>query len=64
MAVELDVVKKSGAWFSYKDERIGQGREAARNWLEANPKTLSEIEGRVRADLAKGAVAAGKKAAD
>ncbi len=53
MAAELDVVKKSGAWFSYKDERIGQGREAARNWLEANPKVLSEIEVKVKAELAK-----------
>ncbi|MBI4532983.1 MAG: recombinase RecA [Candidatus Melainabacteria bacterium] len=53
MACELDIVKKSGAWFSYKDERIGQGRDAARGCLEANPKLLSEIEAKVKAELAK-----------
>lgn len=53
MAAELDVVKKSGTWFSYKDERIGQGREAARTWLEANPKILAEIEVKVKTELAK-----------
>lgn len=56
MAAELDVVKKSGTWFSYKEERIGQGRESARNWLEANPKVLAEIETKVKAELAKGAI--------
>jgi recombination protein RecA len=53
MAAELEVVKKSGTWFSYKDERIGQGRESARNYLEANPKLFAEIETRVKAELAK-----------
>jgi len=53
MAAELDIVKKSGTWFSYKDERIGQGRDAARNYLEANPKLLAEIEAKVKAELAK-----------
>ena len=53
MAAELDIVKKSGAWFSYKDERIGQGRDSARNYLEANPKLLSEIEAKVKASLQK-----------
>ncbi len=61
MAAELDIVKKSGAWFSYKDERIGQGREAARNWLEANPKVASEIEVKVKAELAKKDVKANPK---
>lgn len=52
MATELEIVKKSGAWFSYKDERIGQGRETTRNFLEANPAMLTEIDGKVRAALA------------
>ncbi|HEY9716334.1 MAG TPA: recombinase RecA [Trichormus sp.] len=51
MAVELEIVKKSGTWFSYKDERIGQGRDASRNYLEANPALLQEIEKRVKAEL-------------
>ncbi|MBI2810147.1 MAG: hypothetical protein HYX67_04875 [Candidatus Melainabacteria bacterium] len=52
MATELEIVKKSGTWFSYKDERIGQGRDTARNFLEANPPMLAEIDARVRAALA------------
>jgi recombination protein RecA len=62
MAAELDVVKKSGTWFSYKDERIGQGRDQARTYLEANPALLQEIEARVKIELPK-AAAAGKAAA-
>jgi recombination protein RecA len=51
MAAELEIVKKSGTWFSYKDERIGQGRDSARNYLEANPALLAEIEAKVKAEL-------------
>jgi recombination protein RecA len=54
MASELDVIKKSGTWFSYKDERIGQGRDVARQFLESNPAVLAEIEAKVKAELAKG----------
>jgi len=53
MAAELDVIKKSGTWFSYKDERIGQGRDQARTYLEANPALLQEIEARVKVELQK-----------
>jgi recombination protein RecA len=53
MAAESDIVKKSGTWFSYKDERIGQGRDASRNYLEANPLLLKEIEAQVKAEIAK-----------
>jgi recombination protein RecA len=52
MATELEIVKKSGAWFSYNDERIAQGRDGARTFLENNPKLLAEIEAKVRAQLA------------
>lgn len=51
IAAEMDIVKKSGAWFSYKDERIGQGRDQARNFLEAHPEMLKEIEARVKTQL-------------
>jgi len=44
LASEAGIVEKSGAWYSYKTERIGQGRDNARNYLEANPKMLAEIE--------------------
>jgi len=44
MAVEAGVVKKSGAWFSWGKERLGQGRDAARNYLATNPDTAAAIE--------------------
>lgn len=52
VAVNLDIVKKAGAWFSYNDEKLGQGRDKARDYLNANPELLAEIEGLVRAKLA------------
>ena len=48
-AIMLDVIKKSGSWFSYNGERIGQGKENVRKMLESNPAFLSEIEEKVRA---------------
>jgi recombination protein RecA len=51
MGVEKRVVEKAGAWYSYKGERLGQGREAVRDFLKANPVIAKEIEGKVR-DLA------------
>ncbi len=53
LAVEAEIVDKSGAWFAYKDEKIGQGREAVRTFLTNNPKVLQEIEGLVRNKLLK-----------
>lgn len=49
LAVEKEIVEKSGAWFAYKDEKIAQGREAAKKYLEENPKVLDEIAKKVRA---------------
>ena len=40
MAIELDIIQKSGAWFSYGGERIAQGRENARKYLESNPEIM------------------------
>jgi len=48
LAVEQDIVDKSGAWYSYLDERIGQGRENAKRFLTDHPEMLSEIENKVR----------------
>ena len=48
LGVNLDIVNKSGAWFSYNGERIGQGRENAKKYLEEHPNTTAEIEKRVR----------------
>ncbi len=50
-AVELDIIHKSGAWFSYGDQRIGQGRENTRKFLKENKEIAAEIEGIVRAEL-------------
>jgi recombination protein RecA len=47
LAAEADVVEKSGAWFSYGDVRIGQGRDAARQFLEDNPDLAAEIRDKV-----------------
>lgn len=49
LAVLHNVVEKSGAWFAYGGEKIGQGREAAKRYLEENPKVLAEIDKKVRA---------------
>jgi len=52
MAAEHGVVEKSGTWFSYKGERIGQGRDQVRVFLKENPKVADDIEAEVRAKLA------------
>ena len=51
MAVEAGIVKKSGSWFNYGDERLGQGREAAKETLRSNPDVRNEIEDKVRAEF-------------
>lgn len=48
LAVERNIVQKSGAWFAYKDAKIGQGREAAKTYLEENPKILEEVAKKVK----------------
>ena len=50
-AVALDIIHKSGAWFSYGDTRIGQGRENTRKYLKENPEVAAEIDRLVRAEL-------------
>jgi recombination protein RecA len=52
LAVEHAIIEKLGAWYSYGGERIGQGRENARDLLKANPAIAEEIEAKVRAKLA------------
>ena len=55
MAVERDIIHKSGAWFSYKDQRIGQGRENTRLFLRDNPEITNEIDAVIRAEIFSGA---------
>jgi recombination protein RecA len=56
LATELRIVQKTGAWYSYQDARLGQGRENAREALRQNPELLAEIERKVREATANGAV--------
>lgn len=51
LAILMDIVKKSGSWFSYDGDRIGQGKENVRKMLEANPELLDAIEAKVRAQM-------------
>jgi recombination protein RecA len=62
MAVDLGIVKKSGAWFTYEGEQLGQGRENAKNFLADNPEIMVEISEKVRS--AAGLNAAGEGAPD
>lgn len=48
LAAESDIINKSGAWYAYNGEKIGQGRENAKLYLEANPEIMKEIENKVR----------------
>ena len=50
LGVKSGIVDKAGAWFSYNGEKIGQGRENAKNFLKENPAIADEIESRIRAD--------------
>ena len=48
LAVANGIIEKSGSWFSYNGERVGQGRENAKAWLEKNPEVMSAIEAKVK----------------
>ena len=48
LGVKAEIVEKSGAWYAYKGEKIGQGKENAKLYLEQNPKAAAEIEMAIR----------------
>jgi len=48
MGVELNVINKSGSWFSYGETKLGQGRDAVKQLIEDNPELMEEIEGKIR----------------
>ena len=52
IAVNLDIIEKSGSWFSYNGDRIGQGRENAKSYLMDNPKIAEEVEKKIRDNYA------------
>ncbi|MCC6306599.1 MAG: recombinase RecA [Rhodobacteraceae bacterium] len=68
LGVRAGVIEKSGSWYSYADERIGQGRENAKAFLKANPAVAAAVEERIRAahglDFAMTAGETGEEAAD
>jgi hypothetical protein len=51
LATELNVIKKSGSWFSYGDTKLGQGRDAVKKIIQDNPELADELEGKIRAVL-------------
>ena len=51
LAVEYNIIQKSGSWFSYKDDKIGQGKENVKAFLEKNPDILEEVENLVKEKL-------------
>ena len=58
MAVAKDIIQKSGAWFSYNDQRIGQGRDNTRQYLKDHPEVADEIEGLLRRQMTAAAIPA------
>merc|ERR1711991_349195 len=50
LAVKIGIIEKSGAWYSYNGDRIGQGRENAKIYLKENPETALEIESKIRSE--------------
>jgi recombination protein RecA len=52
VGVELGLIKKSGAWFTYEGEQLGQGRENAKQFLIETPELMIEINERIRSQLA------------
>ena len=51
IGVELDVVQKSGSWFSYDGNKLGQGRDAVKTLIEDNPELMEELENRIKEKL-------------
>ena len=56
IAVEYDVIKKSGSWFSYKDTKLGQGRDAVKIIIQDNPDLMDELEQKIKAIIAEAKV--------
>jgi recombination protein RecA len=52
MGVEMDIIQKSGSWFSYDSNKLGQGRETVKQLLHDNPEMANEIEAKIRAKIA------------
>jgi recombination protein RecA len=53
LAVNLNIIEKSGSWFSYNGDRIGQGRENVKKYIEENPKLSAELDKKIRDNFSK-----------
>jgi len=53
LAVEMNIVKKSGSWFSYGETKLGQGRDAVKSLIEDNPELMDELEQKIKEELKK-----------
>ncbi len=53
IGVELNIIKKSGSWFSYGDTKLGQGRDAVKSLLLDNPELMDELEEKIKVELKK-----------
>jgi recombination protein RecA len=51
LGIELEIIQKSGSWFSYKAEKLGQGRDSVKTILEDNPELMSELETKIKEKL-------------
>ena len=60
VAVDMNIIKKSGSWFSYEGERLGQGRDNLRTFMEQNPDFTNMIEEKIRQALKDGSQGAEK----
>ncbi|HEV8512200.1 MAG TPA: recombinase RecA, partial [Cyclobacteriaceae bacterium] len=56
MAVEAEIINKSGSWFSYNGNKLGQGRDTVKSFLESNPEILQEISDKIKDSVQKGSV--------
>ncbi len=52
MGVEMNIIQKSGSWFSYDTTKLGQGRDAVKQLLTDNPELAAELEGKIRTKIA------------
>ncbi|MEN9446007.1 MAG: hypothetical protein RL728_519 [Bacteroidota bacterium] len=53
LGVDLNIIKKSGSWFSYGETKLGQGRDAVKNLIQDNPELMEELEGKIKSALTK-----------
>ena len=48
LGVEMNIINKSGSWYSYGDTKLGQGRDAVKNMIKDNPDLMDELEGKIK----------------